>query len=97
MNVEYGQTDPWLADMASQTAGTPEAFMRARRLSICILLILVTFVIGSPQLRAEEPAQKLVRLGYVQPQSSSNVLGVTTIEFVAGHPRHGLRNYPTSR
>jgi hypothetical protein len=46
--------------------------MRARRLSICILLFLVT--LGSSPLRSEESTQKFVRLGYVQPQSSSNAL-----------------------
>ena len=48
--------------------------MHAHRLSMCLLFALVTLVLGSPPLRAEEPAQQFLRLGYVQPQSSSNAL-----------------------
>jgi hypothetical protein len=63
--------------MASQTARPPEALMCERRLSsTCILLVLVA--LGSPELRAEEPARKVVRLGFVHPQSPSTAnRGVT--------------------
>jgi ABC-type uncharacterized transport system substrate-binding protein len=51
------------------------ACRRGSRGSIVLFLITAAAVLGSPSVRAVEPAQKVMRVGFVSPQSPATALG----------------------